>query len=150
MSEASDGKQQTNLLSLTGDVVVAYLNHNRVAGAELPEFIAGIYKALQRLGNEIEASDEKRPDPAVPIRQSIKPDHIVCLEDGKKLTMLKRYLRTNYSMSPAEYRARWKLPADYPMIAPNYAARRAEIAKASGFGRKPSKHSLATDAETQD
>ena len=95
-----------------------------------------MYGALAGLGGA-PVVEEKRPEPAVSIRASVKPDHIVCLEDGKKLKMLKRYLRTNYNMSPEEYRARWGLPADYPMVAPDYADKRRELAKKIGLGRQP-------------
>jgi predicted transcriptional regulator len=124
------------LLSLTADIVSAHVGHNRVTVAELPELISRVHAALASLdqaGEQPAASEQK---PAVSIRSSVKPDHIVCLEDGKKLTMLKRYLQTNYGMTPQQYRAKWKLPADYPMVAPNYAEKRRTLAKAIGLGRK--------------
>ncbi|PKP62148.1 MAG: transcriptional regulator, partial [Alphaproteobacteria bacterium HGW-Alphaproteobacteria-9] len=104
--------------------------------ADLPSLITNVYGALANLGEKVEV-EEPKPQPAVAIRNSIKPDYIVCLEDGKKLKMLKRYLRTNYNMTPEEYRARWGLAADYPMVAPNYAEKRRELAKKIGLGRKP-------------
>ncbi len=107
-----------------------------MAVGDVPALITNIYGALAALGEEIEQVEE-RPEPAVSIRASIKPDYIVCLEDGKKLKMLKRYLRTNFNMTPEEYRARWNLPADYPMVAPNYAEKRRDLAKKIGLGRKP-------------
>lgn len=124
------------LLSLTADIVAAHVGHNRVTVAELPELIAKVHGALAGLGQEATSLAATEQKPAVSIRSSIKPDHIVCLEDGKKLTMLKRYLQTNYGMTPQQYRAKWKLPADYPMVAPNYAEKRRTLAKAIGLGRK--------------
>jgi predicted transcriptional regulator len=122
-------------LGLTADIVAAHVGHNRVGVGELPELIAKVHEALAGLGG-ISAAAEPELKPAVSIRASVKPDHIVCLEDGKKLTMLKRYLQTNYGMTPQQYRAKWKLPADYPMVAPNYAEKRRTLAKAIGLGRK--------------
>ena len=124
------------LITLTSDIVAAHLSNNNVDVDAVPTLITNVYQALAGLGKEA-AAEEPRPEPAVAIRSSIKPDYIVCLEDGKKLKMLKRYLRTNYDMTPEEYRARWGLPADYPMVAPNYAERRRELAKKIGLGRKP-------------
>lgn len=124
------------LLSLTADIVAAHVGHNRVTVAELPELIAKVHGALSGLGQEAPEPAAAEQKPAVSIRSSVKPDHIVCLEDGKKLTMLKRYLHTNFGMTPQEYRAKWKLPADYPMVAPNYAEKRRTLAKAIGLGRK--------------
>lgn len=123
------------LITLTSDIVAAHVSNNSVGVDELPRLIGNVYNALAGLGGEVK--NEATPEPAVSIRASIKPDHIVCLEDGKKLKMLKRYLRTNYDMSPEEYRARWNLPADYPMVAPNYADKRRELAVKIGLGRTP-------------
>lgn len=124
------------LITLTSDIVAAHVSNNNVAVDEVATLIANVYSALQGLGGE-QVQVEERPEPAVSIRASVKPDYIVCLEDGKKLKMLKRYLRTNYDMSPEEYRARWNLPADYPMVAPNYADKRRELAMKIGLGRAP-------------
>jgi predicted transcriptional regulator len=124
------------LLTLTSDIVSAHVGNNDVSVADVPALVSNVYAALAGLG-DAPVVEEARPEPAVSIRSSVKPDYIVCLEDGKKMTMLKRYLRTNYDMSPEEYRARWNLPADYPMIAPAYAERRRELAKKNGLGRKP-------------
>jgi len=130
-------EETTNeLLSLTADIVAAHVGHNRVTVSELPELIAKVHGALTGLGQETVSSAATEQKPAVSIRSSVKPDYIVCLEDGKKLTMLKRYLQTNYGMTPQQYRAKWKLPADYPMVAPNYAEKRRTLAKAIGLGRK--------------
>ena len=124
------------LITLTSDIVAAHVSNNTISVEEVPALISTVYSALAGLGNEAPA-EETRPEPAISVRSSVKRDHIVCLEDGKKLKMLKRYLRTNYNMSPEEYRARWNLPADYPMVAPAYAERRRELAKEIGLGRKP-------------
>ena len=124
------------LITLTSDIVAAHVGNNDVSLADVPALISNVYAALAGLG-DAPVVQEAKAEPAVSIRSSVKPDYIVCLEDGKKMTMLKRYLRTNYDMSPEEYRARWNLPADYPMIAPNYAEKRRELAKKNGLGRKP-------------
>lgn len=124
------------LIELTSDIVSAHVSNNDVAVGDLPGLITNVYAALADLG-EAPIVEEPKPEPAVSIRNSIKPDYIVCLEDGKKLKMLKRYLRTNFDMTPEEYRARWGLPADYPMVAPAYAEKRRELAKKIGLGRKP-------------
>ena len=124
------------LITLTSDIVAAHVANNNVEVSDVPTLIQTVYSALAGLGGE-EQPKEERPEPAVSGRASVKPDYIVCLEDGKKLKMLKRYLRTNYDMSPEEYRQRWDLPSDYPMVAPNYAEKRRELAKQIGLGRKP-------------
>jgi predicted transcriptional regulator len=123
------------LITLTSDIVAAHVGNNDVAVVDVPALISNVYAALAGLG-EVPVVEEAKPQPAVAIRNSVKPDYIVCLEDGKKLKMLKRYLRTNYNMSPEEYRARWGLPADYPMVAPSYAEKRRDLAKKIGLGRK--------------
>ena len=124
------------LITLTSDIIAAHVSNNNVNGEELPSLITSVYGALAVLGNA-PAPVEVRPEPAVSIRASIKPDYIVCLEDGKKLQMLKRHLMTHYKLTPEQYRQRWNLPADYPMVAPNYAEKRRELAKKIGLGRKP-------------
>lgn len=124
------------LITLTSDIVAAHVSNNDVPVDQVPTLITTVYAALQSLGGE-QPQVEERPEPAVSVRASIKPDYLVCLEDGKKLKMLKRYLRTNFDMSPEEYRARWNLPADYPMVAPNYAERRRELAVKIGLGKTP-------------
>lgn len=130
-------EMKETLITLTSDIVAAHLSNNNVDVDAVPGLITNVYNALSGLGDTVEP-EEERPEPAVSIRSSVKPDYIVCLEDGKKLKMLKRYLRTNYDMTPEEYRARWGLPADYPMVAPNYAEKRRDLAKKIGLGRKPS------------
>lgn len=124
------------LITLTSDIVAAHVANNSVSLEDVPSLISSVYGALAGLGDEAEKEEEK-PEPAVSIRASIKPDYIVCLEDGKKLKMLKRHLMTHYNMTPDDYRRRWGLPSDYPMVAPNYAQKRRELAKKIGLGRKP-------------
>jgi predicted transcriptional regulator len=124
------------LITLTSDIVAAHVSNNNVALEDVPSLISNVYGALSGLGGT-ETVQEERPEPAVSIRASVKPDYIVCLEDGKKLKMLKRHLMTHYNMTPEQYRQRWNLPADYPMVAPNYAEKRRELAKKIGLGRKP-------------
>jgi len=126
---------QDELLTLTADIVAAHVSNNTVAVADLPGLIKEVYGTLAKAGGTVEPEPEK-PVPAVPIKKSIQPDHLVCLEDGKKLKMLKRHLKTAYNMTPEEYRERWGLPADYPMVAPNYAKQRSDLAKQIGLGTK--------------
>lgn len=123
------------LITLTSDIVAAHVGNNDVAVADVPTLITNVYSALAGLG-EVPVVEEAKLQPAVAIRNSVKPDYIVCLEDGKKLKLLKRYLRTNFEMTPEEYRARWGLAADYPMVAPSYAEKRRDLAKKIGLGRK--------------
>lgn len=139
MSDASDNDiSSAELLSLTADIVAAHVSNNSVATADLPVLIDQVYKTLASVGGEPEPVEEK-PVPAVPVKKSITPDHIICLEDGKKLKMLKRHLKTAYDMTPEEYRDRWDLPADYPMVAPNYAKQRSKLARAIGLGTRSRK-----------
>lgn len=123
------------LITLTADIVSAHVSNNSVAVSDLPALIANVHGALSGLG-ERPAEAPVKLEPKVSIRSSIKPDYIVCLEDGKKLKMLKRYLKTNFDMTPDEYRQRWGLSADYPMVAPNYAEQRRTLAKKIGLGTK--------------
>ncbi len=124
------------LITLTSDIVAAHVSNNSVAVGDLPVLISNVFQALSGLSNE-EPAAAPAPEPAVSVRASVKHDHIVCLEDGKKLKMLKRHLATRYNMTPEQYRQRWNLPADYPMVAPAYAEKRRELAKKIGLGRKP-------------
>jgi len=124
------------LITLTADIVAAHVSNNSVAVADLPLIIQNVHSALSGLGTPA-AEPEVKQEPAVSIRSSIKPDYVVCLEDGKKLKMLKRHLMTHYQMTPDDYRAKWNLPADYPMVAPNYAEQRRTLAKKIGLGTKP-------------
>ena len=116
------------------DIVASYVRHTKVSSAQLPEMIGSVYKALQR---PVEPAPAKL-EPAVPVRRSVTPEFLVCLEDGRRLKMLKRYLMTAYGMTPDQYREKWGLPKDYPMVAPNYAKRRSLLAKESGLGRRGS------------
>jgi len=126
---------EPELLSYTSEIVAAYVANNAVAREDLPTLMREVYASLAELSGVPGNMD--RPEPAVSIKKSVTPDHIVCLEDGKKLKMLKRHLKTAYNMTPEEYRERWGLPADYPMVAPNYAKRRSSLAKKIGLGTKP-------------
>jgi predicted transcriptional regulator len=130
------GKEsEEDILKLVTEIVAAYVSKNPVAASELPGIIKNVHTTLGGFSDRPpEGGTAPRP-PAVPIKKSVTPDHIVCLEDGKKLKMLKRYLRSRYKMSPDDYRARWNLAPDYPMVAPNYAARRSEFAKKIGLGK---------------
>jgi len=137
MSESADTNEM--LVTLTADIVAAHVSNNSVAISDLAILINNVHAALSNLGEK--PVEEEKPVPAVSIRASVKPDHIVCLEDGKKLKMLRRHLMTHYGMTPDDYRAKWGLPADYPMVAPNYSAARSSLAKKSGLGRKPNARS---------
>jgi len=125
----------SELLEFTTEIVAAHAGNNTVAPEDLPRLIQDVYKTLSGLGGAQPA--QERPKPAVAVKKSVFPDYIVCLEDGKKLKMLKRHLKTAYNMSPEDYRERWGLPADYPMVAPNYAKHRSNLAKKIGLGTKP-------------
>ncbi len=130
-----DGLQAQDILEMTAEVVSSFVSNNPTHASALPELIKTVHQSLSEL-SQGEPAEEERPEPAVPISKSVTPDHIICLEDGRKLKMLKRYLRTRYDMTPEDYRTRWNLPADYPMVAPNYAKRRSQFAKDIGLGRK--------------
>jgi predicted transcriptional regulator len=123
------------LLRMTSEVAAAYVSNNNLPSGQLPDVIRTIHESLAALSGARVAAASEPPTPAVAIKKSITPDYIVCLEDGKKLKMLKRHLRSTYNMTPDEYRHRWGLPADYPMVAPNYAAQRSAFAKKIGLGR---------------
>ena len=130
----NDNNDET-LLTLTADIVAAHVSNNSVAVNDLPVLIKNVHSSLAALTSTA-AAPEVRPEPKVSIRASIKPDYIVCLEDGKKLKMLKRHLMTHYQMTPDQYRTKWGLNSDYPMVAPNYAEQRRTLAKAIGLGTK--------------
>jgi len=133
---ASAGAYEHDLIELSTEIVAAYVSHNSVSPTDLPKLIADVHGALQSLHtNEVIVPSEELK-PAVPVRKSVAPDYIICLEDGKKFKSLKRHLRTHYNLSPEEYREKWGLPADYPMVAPNYSATRSKLAKDNGLGRK--------------
>lgn len=131
-------QEKGNLVELTADIVAAYVGNNTVAQADLPKLISSIYQSLAAA--TLGAAESKAPEaaelkPAVPVRKSITPDYIICLEDGKKFKSLKRHLRTHYDLSPEQYREKWGLPADYPMVAPSYAEARSTLAKKIGLGQ---------------
>ncbi len=130
-----DTEQSKDLLTLTTEIVAAHVSNNTVALGDLPQLINQIYNSLANIGTA-PAAPVARPQPAVSIKKSVQPDYIVCLEDGKKLKMLKRHLKTAYNMSPEAYRERWKLSSDYPMVAPNYARQRSRLAKEIGLGTR--------------
>jgi predicted transcriptional regulator len=137
MTEISKDKTNAGeLLRMTAEVTAAYVGNNALPASQLPEVIRTIYSSISALDGG-SASGGVGAKPMVPVKKSIAPDYIICLEDGKKLKMLKRHLRTAYGMTPEEYRIKWGLPADYPMVAPNYAAQRSAFAKKIGLGRKP-------------
>ncbi|MCS6877350.1 MAG: MucR family transcriptional regulator [Geminicoccaceae bacterium] len=125
------------LLSMTTEIVSAHLSNNTVAVADIPQLIKLVYTSLAQQGAEEQKEVQEKPTPAVPIKKSVANDYIICLEDGKKLKMLKRHLKTRYNMTPEEYRKKWGLPDDYPMVAPAYAKQRSELAKKIGLGLKP-------------
>ena len=126
---------KAELLEMTTDIVSSFVANNPVPAAGLPDLLKTVHDTVSDLASD-KPAEAPRPDPAVPISKSITPDHIICLEDGRKLKMLKRYLRSRYDLTPDEYRSRWGLPADYPMVAPNYAKKRSAFAKEIGLGRK--------------
>ena len=131
MADASNTK---DLLSMTTEIVASHVRNNTVAQGDIPELIRTVHAALSEVST---GTTTERPNPAIAVRRSVTPDYIVCLEDGKKLKMLKRHLKTAYDMTPEEYRERLGLPADYPMVAPNYARQRSALAKKIGLGRRP-------------
>jgi predicted transcriptional regulator len=124
-------------IELTADVVAAYVSNNPVPVGELPKLIADVYGALGLVNGAAVPAEVEPQKPAVPIKKSVTPDYIISLEDGRKFKSLKRHLSTHYDMTPNEYRAKWNLPSDYPMVAPNYSATRSTLAKSLGLGRKP-------------
>ena len=128
-------EQSNDLLALTTEIVAAHVSNNTVALGDLPQLINQVYNSLANIG-VVSTPVAVRPQPAVSVKKSVQPDYIVCLEDGKKLKMLKRHLKTAYNMSPEAYRERWGLPPDYPMVAPNYARQRSHLAKEIGLGTR--------------
>ena len=140
----SDTEQDFSCLELTAQVVSAHVSNNSVAATDLPDLIRNVYQALATVGRPVDEPEKLQP--AVPIRRSVFPDYIICLEDGKKLKMLKRHLHSAYGMTPEQYRERWGLPPEYPMVAPSYAERRSSLAREIGLGRKITAASAAVDA----
>lgn len=134
--EMMETDMSETLITLTSDIVAAHVSNNNVAVEDVPALITTVYSALAGLGGPAPVVEEKL-EPAVSIRSSVKKDHLVCLEDGKKMKMLKRHLMTEHGMTPDEYRQRWNLAADYPMVAPDYAETRRDLAVKIGLGRKP-------------
>lgn len=130
----ADTPNSKDLLSMTAEIVSSHVRNNTVAQTDLAELIRTVHAALSGVSD---GTTQEKPNPAVAVRRSVTPEYIVCLEDGKKLKMLKRHLKTAYNMTPEEYRERWGLPADYPMVAPNYARQRSALAKKIGLGRRP-------------
>ncbi|MQT12341.1 MucR family transcriptional regulator [Segnochrobactrum spirostomi] len=132
----SDNTDNAVLIDLAADIVSAYVSNNTVSAQDLPALIGQVYAALSQTNGETVAPSAEPLKPAVPVKKSVTPDYIICLEDGKKFKSLKRHLRTHYDLSPEDYRERWGLPADYPMVAPNYAAARSDLAKKMGLGQQ--------------
>lgn len=134
--------EQSELIEITTSLVAAYVGGNSIAAADVPGLIRSVHTALAGLGEEIAPADAPSREPAVPVKRSITPDYLICLEDGRKFKSLKRHLRSKYDMSPEQYRAKWGLAQDYPMVAPNYAKARSQLAKQMGLGqggRKPAR-----------
>lgn len=137
------------LVTLTADIVSSHIGHNPVSVADMPSLISSVYAALAKLGQADEAEPEKQ-EPAVSIRSSVKPDALTCLVCGAKMKMLKRHIATEHGLTPAQYRQAWSLPSDYPMVAPNYAAHRKELAVKIGLGRKPKAQAESASAGPAD
>ena len=125
-----------HILRITVEIVTAYVGHNQQSSAHIPEIIQTVYNTLSELTEEAGKAEPEVRKPAIPVRRSVTPDFLFCLEDGRKMKTLKRHLRTTYNLTPDEYRSRWNLPSDYPMVAPNYAKRRSDFAKKIGLGRR--------------
>jgi len=136
MTDQARPENQETLITLTSEIVSSYVANNSVEGSALPQLIEDVFGAMAGLGQD-PLEEEVPPQPAVPVRSSVKKDHLVCLEDGKKMKMLKRHLMVHHNLTPEEYRTRWNLPSDYPMVAPDYAEKRRDMAVKIGLGRKP-------------
>ena len=143
-TKMSDNLASTNYIELAADIVSAYVSNNSVPSGDLPSLISDVHLALVKVGGSGIETPAEAPKPAVPVKKSITPDYIVCLEDGKKFKSLKRHLRTQYNMTPEQYRERWGLPSDYPMVAPNYAKARSQLAKDMGLGQQRRKRRSRT------
>ena len=137
-----------DILGLTADIVAAHLSHNELTAEQLPTLIQSVYRALSTV-DVPEVEQVATHSPAVPVKKSVFPDFIICLEDGKKLKMLKRHLQTSYGMTPEDYRTKWRLPRDYPMVAPNYASTRSTLAKQIGLGRKAAETPTEPEASAE-
>jgi len=127
--------EKSEIIEMTADIVSAYVGNNSITTADLPSLIQSVHRALAGVASNVEPAEAAPKEPAVPLKRSITPDFLICLEDGRKFKSLKRHLRTKYNMSPEEYRAKWGLAKDYPMVAPNYAKARSELAKQMGLGQ---------------
>ncbi|HEX4180714.1 MAG TPA: MucR family transcriptional regulator [Caulobacteraceae bacterium] len=127
--------EKSEIIEMTADIVSAYVGNNSVSANDLPSLIQSVHRALSGVTNGVEAIEVAPKEPAVPVKRSITPDYLVCLEDGRKFKSLKRHLRTKYNLSPEDYRAKWSLAKDYPMVAPNYAKARSDLAKQMGLGQ---------------
>jgi predicted transcriptional regulator len=128
-------EDKVDVIEMTAEIVAAYVENNTISTSDLPGLIQSVHRALSGISTGVETVEVAPKEPAVPVRRSITPDHLVCLEDGRKFKSLKRHLRTKYNMSPEDYRAKWGLAKDYPMVAPNYAKARSELAKQMGLGQ---------------
>jgi predicted transcriptional regulator len=142
----SDNIAASNYIELAADIVSAYVSNNSVPTSDLPTLINEVHTALLRVGGGTVEVPVEAPKPAIPVKKSVTPDYIVCLEDGKKFKSLKRHLRTQYNMTPEQYREKWGLPVDYPMVAPNYAKARSELAKEMGLGQQRRKRRSSRSA----
>jgi predicted transcriptional regulator len=142
-SNMNDFSERSNYIEVATEIVSAYVSNNSVSTSDLPLLISEVYGALSRLSNTSIEAPTEAPKPAVTVKKSVTPDYIVCLEDGKKFKSLKRHLRTQYNMTPEEYREKWGLAADYPMVAPKYAEARSQLAKKMGLGQQRRKRSAA-------
>jgi predicted transcriptional regulator len=134
-----DEANRADLVELTAEIISAYVSNNTVVASDLPAIIVDVHEALSKASQRIGQTEREELRPAVALKKSVTPDYIVCLEDGKKFKSLKRHLRTHYNLSPEEYREKWNLPHDYPMVAPNYAAARSQLAKQMGLGTRREK-----------
>ena len=134
--EEVNQSRDSDLIELSSEIVAAYVGHNALSVSDLPKLISDVYSALKGLGTGAVVGDVEPPKPAVNVRRSVTPEYVVCLEDGKKFKSLKRHLMTHHQLTPHQYREKWGLPADYPMVAPSYSATRSSLAKTSGLGRK--------------
>ena len=146
----SDTLATSNYIELAADIVSAYVSNNSVPSGDLPSLISDVHSALRKVGGGTIEVPTEPPKPAVPVKKSVTPDYIICLEDGKKFKSLKRHLRTTYDMTPEQYRTKWNLPADYPMVAPDYAKARSELAKAMGLGQQRKKSKAPVEAAAND
>ncbi len=147
LRKTEDMDDKADVIEMTAEIVAAYVENNTISTTDLPGLIQSVHRALSGIATGAETVEVAPKEPAVPVRRSITPDHLVCLEDGRKFKSLKRHLRTKYNMSPEDYRAKWGLAKDYPMVAPNYAKARSELAKQMGLGQGGRQAARATGAK---